>query len=113
MGTRPRWAESACCFHISRPHRCLPAAWRLVWCAQVSTQRKGTPMARFTSDNAAAHGRRGGQRSHQHLEQQYAHLVRTHPSQAERVAHLIRQGFRLTRALNVVKLVDKRDEGGR
>jgi len=70
-------------------------------------------MAQFTSANAAEHGRRGGQRSYQHLEQQYADLVLTNPSHAARVAQLIRQGFRLALALNVVKLVDKRDEGGR
>lgn len=70
-------------------------------------------MARFTSENAADHGRRGGQQSHQRLEAQYAALVLANPSAAERVAHLIRQGFRLTLALRTVKLVDQMNEGGR
>jgi hypothetical protein len=34
-------------------------------------------MARFTPERAVGYGRRGGQRSHQHLEQQYADLVLT------------------------------------
>jgi len=63
-------------------------------------------MPRFTSDNAATHGRRGGQQSHQHLEQQYADLVLTNPSHAARVAQLIRQGFRLSLALRAVKISD-------
>ncbi len=63
-------------------------------------------MPRFTSDNAATHGRRGGQQSHQHLEQQYADLVLTNPSHAARVAQLIRQGFRLALALRAVKISD-------
>jgi hypothetical protein len=70
-------------------------------------------MARFTSANAAEHGRRGGQRSHQHLETQYADLVLRNPSAAQRVAELIRQGHRLILALHVVKLVDEMNEGGR
>jgi hypothetical protein len=70
-------------------------------------------MARFTSENAAEHGRRGGQQSHQHLEQRYADLVLTDPSTASRVAELIRQGHRLVLALRVVKLVDRMHEGGR
>jgi hypothetical protein len=69
-------------------------------------------MARFTSDNAAELGRRGGQQSHQHLEQQYADLVLTNPSRASRVAELIRQGYRLVLALRVVKVVDRMNEGG-
>lgn len=63
-------------------------------------------MARFTPENAAGYGRRGGQRAHQHLEQQYADLVLTNPATAERVAHRIRQGHRLVLALRVVKIVD-------
>jgi hypothetical protein len=70
-------------------------------------------MARFTSENAAEHGRRGGQQSHQHLEQQYADLVLSNPSAAERVAELIRQGHRLVLALQVVRLVDRMNNGGR
>ncbi|NTU84409.1 MAG: hypothetical protein HGA45_34440 [Chloroflexales bacterium] len=69
-------------------------------------------MAQFTSATAAAHGRSGGQRSHQHLEQQYADLVLTNPSAAERVAALIRQGHRLILALRVVKIVDQMNAGG-
>ncbi|MEI7773095.1 MAG: hypothetical protein WCI67_24105 [Chloroflexales bacterium] len=49
-------------------------------------------MGQFTPENAAGYGQHGGQRSHQHLEQQYADLVLTNPATAERVAHLIRQG---------------------
>jgi hypothetical protein len=70
-------------------------------------------MTRFTSENAAEHGRRGGQQSHQHLEAQYAELVLTNPSAASRVAELIRQGHRLVLALRVVKLVDRMHEGSR
>lgn len=70
-------------------------------------------MARFTSENAAEHGRRGGQQSHQRLEAQYADLVLTNPSAAERVAELIRQGYRLVLALRVIKVVDRMHEGGR
>ncbi len=70
-------------------------------------------MARITTENAAAYGRRGGQRSHQQLEQQYATLVLTKPSTAERVAHLIHQGFRLALALRTVKIVDRLNKGGR
>jgi hypothetical protein len=70
-------------------------------------------MARFTSENAAAHGRRGGQRSHQLLEEQYADLVLSNPSAAERVAELIHRGYRLVLALRVVRLVDRMNEGGR
>jgi len=67
-------------------------------------------MPRFTSDNAATHGRRGGQQSHQHLEQTYADLVLTNPSHATRVAQLIRQGFRLSLALRAVKISDAIDK---
>jgi hypothetical protein len=70
-------------------------------------------MARFTSENTAEHGRRGGQQSHQRLEQQYADLVLSNPSAASRVAELIRQGYRLVLALRVVKAVDRMNEGGR
>ena len=70
-------------------------------------------MARFTSENAAEHGRRGGQQSHQHLEQQYAELVLSNPSAAGRVAELIRQGYRLVLALRVVRTVDQMNRGGR
>jgi hypothetical protein len=70
-------------------------------------------MARFTSENAAEHGRRGGQQSHQHLEQQYADLVLSNWAAAGRVAELIRQGHRLVLALRVVKVVDRMNEGGR
>ena len=70
-------------------------------------------MARFTSENAAEHSRRGGHQSHQRLEQQYAELVLTNPSGASRVAELIRQGYRLVLALRVVKVVDRMNEGGR
>ncbi len=69
-------------------------------------------MTPFTSENAAAHGRRGGQQSHQHLEQRYADLVLTDRAAASRVAELIRQGYRLILALRVVKLVDPMHEGG-
>jgi len=69
-------------------------------------------MTRFTSENAAAHGRRGGQQSHQHLEQRYADLVLTDRAAASRVAELMRQGYRLILALRVVKLVDQMHEGG-
>jgi len=34
-------------------------------------------MPRFTSENAAAHGRRGGTQAHSHLEQQYADLIKS------------------------------------
>ncbi|NTV62699.1 MAG: hypothetical protein HGA65_04065 [Oscillochloris sp.] len=70
-------------------------------------------MAPFTSENAAAHGRRGGQQSHQRIEAQYADLVLSNPSAAERVAHLIGQGHRLILALRVVRLVDAMNEEGR
>lgn len=69
-------------------------------------------MAQFTSANAAAYGRRGGQRSHQRLEQQYADLVLSNPSAAERVAHLIRQGRRLALALRVIKITDRMNQRG-
>ena len=69
-------------------------------------------MARFNSANAAAYGRRGGQQSHQQLEQQYADLVLAHPAVAERVSHLIRQGFRLALALRSVTIVDQLDKEG-
>jgi hypothetical protein len=70
-------------------------------------------MARFTSANAAEHGRRGGQRSHQYLETQYADLVLRNPSAAERVARLIQQGYRLVVALRSVAIVDHGAKGGR
>lgn len=70
-------------------------------------------MAYFTSENAVEHGRRGGQQSHQRLEAQYAELVLSNPSAAERVAHLIRQGHRLVLALRVIKISDRLNEGGR
>jgi hypothetical protein len=70
-------------------------------------------MARFTQESAAGYGRRGGQRSHQHLEQQYADLVLTNPSAAARVAHLIHQGHRLVLALRVVRIVDQMNEEAR
>lgn len=70
-------------------------------------------MAQFTSENAAEHGRRGGQQSYQRIEAQYADLVLSNPSAAGRVAELIRQGHRLVLALRVVKLVDRMNEGGR
>ncbi|MEI7771616.1 MAG: hypothetical protein WCI67_16610 [Chloroflexales bacterium] len=70
-------------------------------------------MARFTPENAVGYGRCGGQRSHQHLEQQYANLVLTNPATAERVAHLINQGHRLVLALRVVKIVDAMQEEAR
>ena len=70
-------------------------------------------MAQFTPENAAGYGRRGGQQSHQHIEQQYANLVLTNPSAAERVAHLIHQGHRLVLALRVVRIVDVMNEEAR
>lgn len=70
-------------------------------------------MAQFTSENAAEYGRRGGQQSHQRTEEQYADLVLSNPSAAERVAELIRHGHRLILALRVVKLVDRMNAGGR
>ncbi len=70
-------------------------------------------MARFTSATAVEHGRRGGQRSHQHIEAQYADLVLTNPSAAERVAHLIQHGHRLGLALRVIKISDRLSRGGR
>ena len=70
-------------------------------------------MARFTSENAAEHGRRGGQQSHQRIEEQYADLVLSNPSAAGRVAELIRQGYRLVLALRVIRLTDRMNEGGR
>jgi hypothetical protein len=70
-------------------------------------------MAPFTSENAAEHGRRGGQRSHERLEEQYADLVLSNPSAASRVAELIRQGHRLVPALRVIRVVDRMNEGGR
>ena len=69
-------------------------------------------MARFTSENAAAHGRRGGKQSHQRVEEQYAALVLSNPSAAERVAHLIRQGYRLVLALRAINISDCLNEGG-
>jgi hypothetical protein len=70
-------------------------------------------MARFTSANAAEHGRHGGRKSHQRIEEQYANLVLSNPSAAERVAHLIRQGHPLVLALRVITLSDRMHEGGR
>lgn len=70
-------------------------------------------MARFTPENAAAYGRRGGQQSHQHLETQYADLVLTNPTAVARVAHLIRQGHRLVLALRAVQLVDQMNQESR
>jgi len=70
-------------------------------------------MARFTSENAASYGRRGGQRSHQRLEARYADLVLSNPSAAERVAHLIQLGHRLGLALRVITITDRMNRGGR
>lgn len=70
-------------------------------------------MARFTSANAASYGRRGGQRSHQRLEAQYADLVLTDPARAARVAHLIQLGHRLALALRVIRIFDRLSRGGR
>jgi uroporphyrinogen-III synthase len=70
-------------------------------------------MARFTSENAAEHGRRGGQQSRQRSEEQYATLVLTNPSAAQRVAHLIQRGHRLVLALRVIKISDRLSQGGR
>jgi plasmid stabilization system protein ParE len=70
-------------------------------------------MAQFTHANAADYGRRGGQRSHQHLETQYADLVLRNPSAAQRVARLIQQGYRLVVALRSVAIVDRAAKGGR
>jgi uroporphyrinogen-III synthase len=70
-------------------------------------------MARFTSENAAEHGRCGGRQSHQRSKEQYAALVLTNPSAAERVAHLIQQGHRLGLALRVIKISDRLNRGGR
>lgn len=70
-------------------------------------------MAQFTSENAAEHGRRGGQQSHQRGEEQFAHLVLSNPSAAERVAHLVQQGHRLGLALRVVRISDRLSRGGR
>ncbi len=70
-------------------------------------------MARFTSENAAEHGRRGGQQSHQRSEEQYAAFVLSNRSAAERVAHLIQQGYRLALALRVIKITDRMNRGGR
>jgi len=70
-------------------------------------------MAQFTSANAAEHGQRGGRRSHQHLETQYAELVLHNPSAAQRVARLIQQSYRLVVALRSVAIVDRTAKGGR
>lgn len=70
-------------------------------------------MAKFTNENAAEHGRRGGQQSHRRSEEHYADLVLSNPSAAERVAHLIRQGHRLGLALRVIKISDQMQKGGR
>ena len=70
-------------------------------------------MTRFTSEDAAKHGRRGGRRSHQRLEQQYAELVLTNPRAAGRVAEQIRQGHRLILVLRAVRAADRLNEGGR
>jgi hypothetical protein len=70
-------------------------------------------MPKFTSDNAAEHGRSGGRRSHRRLEERYAKLVLSDPSTAQRVAHLIAQGHSLGIALRVVRLSDRLRKGGR
>jgi len=72
-------------------------------------------MARCIRDNAADDDRRGGQQSHQQVDQQDADLVLTHPAPTGRVAQRIRQGYRPVLALRVVKRVDHihMDEGGR
>jgi hypothetical protein len=75
--------------------------------------QKGIQMAQFTSENAAEHGRRGGQQSHRRSEERYADLVLTDPARAERVAHLIQQGYRLGLALRVINISDKLFKGGR
>jgi hypothetical protein len=61
-------------------------------------------MPKFTPDNAAHYGRHGGQRSHQHLEANFAQLVITDPPIAERVTALIQQGFRLVVTLKAVQV---------
>jgi hypothetical protein len=63
-------------------------------------------MPKFTPENAAQYGYQGGKRSHQHLEANFADLVITDPSKAERVACLIQQGFRLVVALRAVAVTD-------
>lgn len=70
-------------------------------------------MARFTSQNAAEHGRRGGQQSYQRSEEQFAELVLSDSAAAERVAQLVQEGHRLPLALRVIKLSDKLLKGGR
>jgi len=95
-------------------HSAYQPLQRLVRCAQVLRKPEGgIEMARFTSENAAEYGRRGGQQSHQRLEAQYADLVLSNPSAAQRVAQLIHQGFRLTLALRTVRLVDQTHKGGK
>ena len=69
-------------------------------------------MGRFTSKNAVENGRRGGQRSYQNIEQEYADLVLKHPSLAQRVAHLIGQGFRLALAMRSVRISDGLEKDG-
>jgi hypothetical protein len=69
-------------------------------------------MAQFTRENAAEHGRRGGQQSYSHQEQQYAQLVLKAPAKAQRVAQLIAQGFRLALALRSVELSDQLERKG-
>lgn len=70
-------------------------------------------MAQFTSENAAEHGRRGGQQSYQRSEERFAELVLSDPTAAERVAHLVQAGHRLPLALRVIRLSDKLFKGGR
>lgn len=92
--------------------QCLPAARAAgSVCPGFEAKQKGTQMARFTSENAAEHGRRGGQQSHQRSEERYADLVLTNPSAAERVAHLIQQGHRLGLALRVIQITDRMNKG--
>lgn len=69
-------------------------------------------MAQFTSENAVAHGRRGGQQSHRRSEEQYADLVLSNPSAAARVANLIQQGHRLGLALRVITITDRMNKRG-
>jgi hypothetical protein len=99
---------------LSRLPRRLPAARAAGSpCPGFGANQKGTQMAHFTSENAAEHGRRGGQQSHQRGEEQFAQLVLSNPSAAERVTHLIQQGHRLGLALRVIKVADHLNGGGR
>jgi len=84
-----------------------------VVCPGFKANQKGTQMAKFTSENAAGHGRRGGQQSHRRSEEQYADLVLANPSAAQRVAHLIQRGHRLGLALRVIRISDRLSRGGR